>query len=33
MGEKIRITSRYWLEDVARHGNVFRIDMAVNIAG
>lgn len=31
--KKVRITSKYWLEDVARHGNYFRIHMAVNIAG
>jgi len=29
----IRITSKYWLEDVAIHGNEFLIHIAVNIAG
>jgi hypothetical protein len=33
MRDKVLITSRYWLEEVARHGNDFRIHMAVNIAG
>ena len=33
LNKQIRITSRYWLDEVARHGNEFLIRMAVNIAG